>query len=143
VWLSAAVGVLPRLRHLRCRRCLLSGCAGGLSALPGLCAEGREAVQPGRRCAVCVAAHLPRRGQKNICIQDLGRQSGQAVGGGRAIRADPPRQAAEELFISEIRSALTEQILKGSLLWKLLEVDANQKRFNYVLFFEKRLNKRP
>ena len=39
----------------------------------GLCAEGREAVQPGRRCAVCVAAHLPRRGQKNICIQDLGR----------------------------------------------------------------------
>ena len=33
VRLSAAVGVLPRLRHLRRRRCFLSGCAGGLSAL--------------------------------------------------------------------------------------------------------------
>ena len=55
-----AVGLLPRLRHLR-RPGLLSRPGGGLSALRILRPKGGEEVQSGRRGAVCAAAYLSGR----------------------------------------------------------------------------------
>ena len=67
VRLFAAAGILQGLRNLR-RPGLLSGPAGGLSALCRLCTESREDLQSGCRGIVCPAAYLPCGRQENFCI---------------------------------------------------------------------------
>ena len=118
-------GFLPQLACCRVLRQLYDGPAFYLDPQEGclLCA-GLCAEEQGRPCNLDAGALYALR---HICLVEDKKIFAFKISVGSlaklspvsgAVRADPPRQAVEELFISEIRSALTEQILKGSLLWK-------------------------